>query len=74
GVYDIHSPNIPSVEQMVELMRLAARRIPAERLWVNPDCGLKTRTWAEVDPALHNMVEAARRLREAFAPGTAAQA
>ncbi|HHI76261.1 MAG TPA: 5-methyltetrahydropteroyltriglutamate--homocysteine S-methyltransferase [Gammaproteobacteria bacterium] len=74
GVYDIHSPNIPSVEQMVELMRLAARRIPAERLWVNPDCGLKTRTWAEVDPALHNMVTAARRLREAFAPGTAAQA
>ncbi len=74
GVYDIHSPNIPGVEQMVELMRLAARRIPAERLWVNPDCGLKTRSWAEVDPALHNLVAAARRLREAFADATAGQA
>ncbi len=63
GVYDIHSPNIPSVEQMVELMRLAALRIPAERLWVNPDCGLKTRQWSEVIPALQNMVEAARLLR-----------
>jgi len=63
GVYDIHSPNIPSVEQMVNLMRLAARRIPAERLWVNPDCGLKTRQWSEVIPALQNMVEAAKVLR-----------
>lgn len=63
GVYDIHSPNIPSVEQMVKLMRLAAQRIPAERLWVNPDCGLKTRQWGEVIPALQNMVEAARVLR-----------
>lgn len=63
GVYDIHSPNIPSVEQMVQLMRLAAQRIPAERLWVNPDCGLKTRQWSEVIPALQNMVEAARILR-----------
>jgi 5-methyltetrahydropteroyltriglutamate--homocysteine methyltransferase len=64
GVYDIHSPNIPSVEQMVKLMRLAAQRIPAERLWVNPDCGLKTRQWSEVIPALQNMVEAAKVLRE----------
>jgi 5-methyltetrahydropteroyltriglutamate--homocysteine methyltransferase len=64
GVYDIHSPNIPSVEQMVKLMRLAAQRIPAERLWVNPDCGLKTRQWSEVIPALQNMVDAARVLRE----------
>ena len=67
GVYDIHSPNIPGVEQIVELMRLATQRIPTERLWVNPDCGLKTRGWTEVDPALHNLVEAARRLREEFA-------
>lgn len=67
GVYDIHSPNIPTVEEIVALMRLAAERIPPERLWVNPDCGLKTRSWEEVDPALHNMVEAARRLREEFA-------
>ncbi len=64
GVYDIHSPNVPAVEEMVELMRLAARRIPPERLWVNPDCGLKTRAWEEVAPALRNMVAAARRLRE----------
>jgi len=63
GVYDIHSPEVPSVESMVELMVKAARRIPADRLWVNPDCGLKTRSWAEVRPALANLVEAARRLR-----------
>jgi 5-methyltetrahydropteroyltriglutamate--homocysteine methyltransferase len=65
GVYDIHSPNIPSREQIVQLMREAARRIPFQRLWVNPDCGLKTRQWAEVVPALRNMVAAARELREA---------
>jgi 5-methyltetrahydropteroyltriglutamate--homocysteine methyltransferase len=63
GVYDIHSPNIPTQEHIVQLMRKAAERIPAERLWVNPDCGLKTRQWAEVIPALANMVEAARTLR-----------
>ncbi|KXX66441.1 5-methyltetrahydropteroyltriglutamate--homocysteine S-methyltransferase [Marichromatium gracile] len=63
GVYDIHSPNIPAEEQMVELMRKAAERIPAERLWVNPDCGLKTRQWSEVIPALTNMVSAAKTLR-----------
>ena len=63
GVYDIHSPNIPDVEDMVYLMRKAAERIPAERLWVNPDCGLKTRQWEEVRPALSNMVEASKQLR-----------
>ncbi|MDO4635982.1 MAG: 5-methyltetrahydropteroyltriglutamate--homocysteine S-methyltransferase [Lautropia sp.] len=63
GVYDIHSPNIPTQGQMVALMTEAARRIPAERLWVNPDCGLKTRQWAEVKPALRNMVAAAHTLR-----------
>ncbi|MFL9982514.1 5-methyltetrahydropteroyltriglutamate--homocysteine S-methyltransferase [Paraburkholderia sediminicola] len=63
GVYDIHSPNIPSQEHIVNLMRKAAERIPAERLWVNPDCGLKTRAWEEVIPALKNMVAAARTLR-----------
>lgn len=63
GVYDIHSPNIPTQEHIVQLMRKAAERIPAERLWVNPDCGLKTRAWAEVIPALRNMVAAARTLR-----------
>ncbi|HTJ93333.1 MAG TPA: 5-methyltetrahydropteroyltriglutamate--homocysteine S-methyltransferase [Pararobbsia sp.] len=63
GVYDIHSPNIPSQDHIVELMKKAAQRIPAERLWVNPDCGLKTRQWAEVIPALTNMVAAATTLR-----------
>jgi 5-methyltetrahydropteroyltriglutamate--homocysteine methyltransferase len=63
GVYDIHSPNIPGERHMVELMRKAAERIPAERLWVNPDCGLKTRQWEEVIPALTHMVETAKILR-----------
>jgi 5-methyltetrahydropteroyltriglutamate--homocysteine methyltransferase len=65
GVYDIHSPNIPSQEQIINLMNKAAERIPAERLWINPDCGLKTRQWEEVIPALTNMVAAAKTLREA---------
>jgi 5-methyltetrahydropteroyltriglutamate--homocysteine methyltransferase len=63
GVYDIHSPNIPTVDSMVRMMRKASQDIPAQRLWVNPDCGLKTRQWAEVLPALANMVEAAKVLR-----------
>lgn len=63
GVYDIHSPNIPTVEQIVMLMKKAAQRIPAERLWVNPDCGLKTRAWDEVKPALTALVTASRILR-----------
>jgi len=63
GVYDIHSPNIPTQAHIVQLMQKAAERIPAERLWVNPDCGLKTRQWAEVLPALANMVAAANTLR-----------
>ena len=64
GVYDIHSPNVPEVAHMVQLMTKAALRIPAARLWVNPDCGLKTRQWDEVAPALINMVEAATQLRK----------
>ncbi|WDR87548.1 5-methyltetrahydropteroyltriglutamate--homocysteine S-methyltransferase [Burkholderia ambifaria] len=64
GVYDIHSPNIPTQDHIVGLMKKAAERIPAERLWVNPDCGLKTRQWAEVIPALTNMVAAAKTLRK----------
>ncbi|CAB3810689.1 5-methyltetrahydropteroyltriglutamate--homocysteine S-methyltransferase [Paraburkholderia fynbosensis] len=63
GVYDIHSPNIPTQEHIVQLMKKAAERIPAQRLWVNPDCGLKTRQWEEVIPALTNMVAAAKTLR-----------
>jgi 5-methyltetrahydropteroyltriglutamate--homocysteine methyltransferase len=67
GVYDIHTPNIPEVSWMVDLMEKALEKIPAERLWVNPDCGLKTRGWAEVEPALANMVEAAKVLRQRYA-------
>ncbi len=63
GVYDIHSPRIPTVEQIESLLRKAGSVIPQGNLWVNPDCGLKTRGWAEVKPALLHMVEAARRLR-----------
>ncbi|MGL4746131.1 MAG: 5-methyltetrahydropteroyltriglutamate--homocysteine S-methyltransferase [Shewanella sp.] len=63
GVYDIHSPNTPSVEAMVHLIEKAAQKVPVRQLWVNPDCGLKTRTWAEVEPALKNMVDATRELR-----------
>ncbi len=64
GVYDIHSPNIPSIDSIVELMTKASLRIPAERLWINPDCGLKTRSWDEVKPALSNMVAASKILRK----------
>ena len=63
GVYDIHSPNVPTQEHIVQLMQKAAQRIPTKRLWINPDCGLKTRQWAEVIPALSNMVSAAKTLR-----------
>lgn len=63
GVYDIHSPNIPEKDWMVQLLKRAAEKIPAERLWVNPDCGLKTRHWPEVKAALAVMVEAAKELR-----------
>lgn len=63
GVYDIHSPNVPDVAWIEGLLRKAAQSIPQERLWVNPDCGLKTRGWAETRQALANMVKAARNLR-----------
>ncbi|MGA4632990.1 5-methyltetrahydropteroyltriglutamate--homocysteine S-methyltransferase [Pseudomonas solani] len=67
GVYDIHSPRVPDSAEMAGLLRKAAERIPAERLWVNPDCGLKTRAWPETEAALVNMVAAARQLRAQFA-------
>jgi 5-methyltetrahydropteroyltriglutamate--homocysteine methyltransferase len=63
GIYDIHSPNIPGTEAIVELLRQAGERIARDKLWVNPDCGLKTRGWEEVRTALQNMVAAARHLR-----------
>lgn len=66
GVWDIHSPRVPSSEEMLALIRAAARVIPPERLWVNPDCGLKTRRWEEVLPALEHMVAAARAARSAM--------
>ncbi|CAD2264112.1 5-methyltetrahydropteroyltriglutamate--homocysteine S-methyltransferase [Stutzerimonas stutzeri] len=65
GVYDIHSPRVPDTAEMVQLLEKAAECIPAERLWVNPDCGLKTRGWPETEAALVNMVAAARQLRAA---------
>ncbi|MGE8178971.1 5-methyltetrahydropteroyltriglutamate--homocysteine S-methyltransferase [Pseudomonas fluorescens] len=67
GVYDIHSPRVPDTAEMVKLMSKAVQRIPAERLWVNPDCGLKTRAWPETEAALVNMVAAARQLRNQLA-------
>lgn len=63
GVYDIHSPRVPRVEEMEALLDKAAQVVPVQRLWVNPDCGLKTRGWPEVEAALQGMVEATRRLR-----------
>ncbi|MGE4539425.1 MAG: 5-methyltetrahydropteroyltriglutamate--homocysteine S-methyltransferase [Desulfovibrio sp.] len=63
GLYDIHSPRVPSVAEMETLLKRAATVIPPERLWANPDCGLKTRAWPEVTAALANMVEAAHRVR-----------
>ncbi|HEY6737376.1 MAG TPA: 5-methyltetrahydropteroyltriglutamate--homocysteine S-methyltransferase [Actinopolymorphaceae bacterium] len=63
GVYDIHSPRVPTVEEIERSLRLAVRAIPPRQLWVNPDCGLKTRGYDEVIPALRNLVEAAHRVR-----------
>lgn len=63
GVYDIHSPRVPSKEEMIQLMQKAMSVIPLQQLWVNPDCGLKTRNWDETKLALQEMVEAARYLR-----------
>jgi 5-methyltetrahydropteroyltriglutamate--homocysteine methyltransferase len=63
GVYDIHSPNVPGTDEMLHLLRKAATVVPPANLWVNPDCGLKTRRWPETEAALRNMVEAAKALR-----------
>ena len=64
GVYDIHSPRIPSESEIAELLRKASAHIPKERLWVNPDCGLKTREWPEVEASLRTMVNVARAMRQ----------
>ncbi|WP_062643196.1 5-methyltetrahydropteroyltriglutamate--homocysteine S-methyltransferase [Streptomyces maremycinicus] len=68
GVYDIHSPRVPSAEEAAALLRTGLRAIPAERLWVNPDCGLKTRGWPETRASLENLVAAARTVREELSP------
>jgi 5-methyltetrahydropteroyltriglutamate--homocysteine methyltransferase len=65
GVYDIHSPRVPDTAEMLRRLRKAAEVIPADMLWVNPDCGLKTRGWPETEAALGRMVAAARELRAA---------
>ena len=64
GVYDIHSPRVPTVDEMIVLLEKALKVIPARNLWVNPDCGLKTRKWPETEAALKNMITAANMLRE----------
>ncbi|MBB3979830.1 5-methyltetrahydropteroyltriglutamate--homocysteine S-methyltransferase [Rhizobium azooxidifex] len=69
GVYDIHSPRVPDVDEMKTLLDLARDRLLDDQLWLNPDCGLKTRKWEDVRPALINMVEAARKLRQEILGG-----
>lgn len=64
GVYDIHSPNVPATEEMVDLIHKALKVIPARQLWINPDCGLKTRQWEEITPSLENMISAVELIRE----------
>ena len=66
GVYDIHSPRIPSTAEMKSLLELALKVLRPEQVWVNPDCGLKTRQWPETTEALTNLVTAARDLRPAL--------
>ena len=67
GVYDIHSPRIPTVEAITHLLEKAMKVIPVARLWVNPDCGLKTRNWVETEAALANMMTATKQLRATLA-------
>jgi 5-methyltetrahydropteroyltriglutamate--homocysteine methyltransferase len=68
GVYDVHSPAVPSTEAMAAILEKAVKVLSPEQLWVNPDCGLKTRTWAEVEPALRHMVQAAALLQQKYLP------
>jgi 5-methyltetrahydropteroyltriglutamate--homocysteine methyltransferase len=70
GVYDIHSPRVPPSAEMVDLLLAAAKVLRPEQLWVNPDCGLKTRAWPETEAALRNMVDAARQAREQLVPAS----
>jgi 5-methyltetrahydropteroyltriglutamate--homocysteine methyltransferase len=68
GVYDIHSPRVPSTEEIVESLRATLEVLDLKQVWVNPDCGLKTRRWEEVQPAIEHMVAAAKEMREALVP------
>jgi 5-methyltetrahydropteroyltriglutamate--homocysteine methyltransferase len=67
GVYGIHSPRLPTVAEMMDLLRKTAAVIPKDRLWINPDCGLKTRRWDEAETALRRIVDAARQMRMEYA-------
>ena len=67
GVYDIHSPRIPKVKEMENLLYKALEVLDKKQIWVNPDCGLKTRNWSEVKPSLENMVEATQNIRRKIA-------
>jgi 5-methyltetrahydropteroyltriglutamate--homocysteine methyltransferase len=71
GVYDIHSPRVPSQEEMETLLNKALDVLSPQQLWVNPDCGLKTRGWKEVEPALISMVAAAKAVRKRLEAGNA---
>lgn len=64
GVYDIHSPRVPTKEEIVTLLEKAQKVIPQHQLWVNPDCGLKTRSWDETEKALRELVNAAKEVRQ----------
>ena len=64
GIYDIHSPRVPSVEEMVEQIKSLLEVLPKEQLWINPDCGLKTRKWPEVKQSLENMVKAVNIIKK----------
>jgi 5-methyltetrahydropteroyltriglutamate--homocysteine methyltransferase len=63
GVYDIHSPRVPTIDEMVALINALMKNLDSNRLWINPDCGLKTRGWDEVKLSLVNMVKAAEKIR-----------
>ncbi|MGL6041177.1 MAG: 5-methyltetrahydropteroyltriglutamate--homocysteine S-methyltransferase, partial [Deefgea sp.] len=69
--YDIHSPRVPPVNEMLRLIAKALEVVPAERLWINPDCGLKTRAWPETEAALVNMLAATQVARTALQEGKA---
>ena len=71
GIYDIHSPRVPSQREMEDLLEKALQVLTPQQLWVNPDCGLKTRGWAEVKPALTAMVAAAKKIRRQLREGSA---